>query len=140
MNENTFQPEKKIVFVVDDVLSNLLIAKDALKDSYRVITFDSAAKLFAFLLKIKPDLILLDIEMPKVNGFQVLKELKEDKANKDIPVIFVTSEGTAANVSKAAVSGADDFIVKPYEPDALLEKVESLFAKASPAGDKTTPS
>ena len=129
MKKNIFQLEKKVIFVLDDVESSLLTAKNALKDNYRVITFSSAGKLFAFLVKIKPSLILLDIQMPDINGFQVLKQLKENKQNKDIPVIFVTSGGTVANVAKAAAFGVCDFIVKPYKPEALLEKVESLLAK-----------
>ena len=124
MKKNVFQLEKKIIFVVDDVETTLIMAKNALKKDFRVITLGSAGKLFAFLEKIKPNLILLDIEMPEMNGFQALKKIKENKRNKDIPVVFLASGGTIANVAKAASFGACDFVVKPFEPNGLLEKVK----------------
>jgi len=124
MKKNVFQLEKKIIFVVDDVETTLIMAKNALKKDFRVITLGSAGKLFAFLEKIKPNLILLDIEMPEMNGFQALKKIKGNRRNKDIPVIFLTSGGTIANVAKAASFGACDFVVKPFEPNGLLEKIK----------------
>ena len=122
---------EKTVFVVDDVDSNLMIVKNALKDAFRVITIGSAEKLFSLLLAKKPDLILLDIEMPGIDGFQVLNWLKKDRRYDNIPVIFVTSGGSAANVARAAVYGACDFIVKPFDPVLLRKKVEHHIFRTS---------
>ena len=132
MKQKGFLLTEKMVFVVDDSEITLLMAKNILKDRYRVMTLDSAEKLFSILLKIRPDLILLDIEMPGDDGFKVLKHLKESKKNKNIPVIFLTSGGTTPNVAKAAVLGACDFIVKPFDPIVLCEKVEKFIRKPVP--------
>ena len=126
------QLAEKIVFVVDDSETDLAMAKNALKDRYRVITLDSAEKLFPFMLRLRPDLILLDVEMPGDDGFKALERLKESKKNENIPVIFVTSGGTTPNVTKAAVLGACDFIVKPFDPIVLCEKVEKYIRRTVP--------
>jgi len=71
---------QKTIFVVDDKDTNLSMAKEALKEQYRVMTLPSAAKMFALIEKITPDLILLDIEMPEMDGFEALHPLKENDA------------------------------------------------------------
>ena len=81
---------QKTVFIVDDNDTNLAMAKSALKEQYRVMTLPSAEKMFALLEKIKPDLILLDIEMPEMDGFEALQLLKDNEAYADIPVVFLT--------------------------------------------------
>jgi len=85
----------KTIFVVDDSDTNLTMAESALEDQYRVMTMPSAASMFKFLDKVVPDLILLDIEMPDMNGFEALKKLKSENAWSEIPVIFLTGRNNA---------------------------------------------
>ena len=114
---------KKTVFVVDDSLSSLTLAADAVKSHYAVITIPSGQKAIDMLEKIMPDLILLDIEMPEMDGFEVLQYLKDDKRYKEIPVIFLTSCSDYAAEVKALKMGVSDFITKPFNPAVLLNRV-----------------
>ena len=82
---------QKTVFVVDDSITNLGVAEAALEKHYRVITMTSAAKMFELLEKVKPDLILLDVAMPEMNGFDAMKLLKAHESHAPIPVMFLTA-------------------------------------------------
>lgn len=105
---------KKTVFVVDDNDTNLIMAKEALGDSYKVMTLPSAERLFVFIEKLMPDLILLDIEMPEMNGFEALERLKASEEYKHIPVVFLTGTLDIESEVKGRELGAEDFIVKPF--------------------------
>ena len=114
---------KKTIFVVDDSNTNLALSEKALQDQYRVITLPSAAKMFKFLEKTTPDLILLDIEMPEMDGFEALSRLKENKA--DIPVIFLTSLLDAEVEVKGFQLGVIDFITKPFSAPVLVNRIKT---------------
>ena len=113
----------KTIFVVDDKNTNLALAEKALQDHYRVITLPSAAKMFKFLEKTTPDLILLDIEMPEMDGFEALSRLKE--TNADIPVIFLTSLLDAEVEVKGFQLGVIDFITKPFSAPVLVNRIKT---------------
>ncbi len=83
--------DRKKIIVVDDSLVNLLIVKNTFIDRHDIFTVPSGEKLFRLLEKITPDMILLDIEMPEMNGYEVIKILKNSQATADIPVIFLTA-------------------------------------------------
>jgi len=117
----------KCIFVVDDSSINLLTAKEALSEHYIVMTLSSAMIMFEFLNNIKPDLILLDIEMPDMNGFEALKQLKTDNRYAGIPVMFVTGNNDSATESLGYEMGAIDFITKPFSKSALLDRVKDFF-------------
>jgi len=116
---------QKTVFVVDDNDTNLSMAKEALKDQYRVMTLPSALKMFSLLAKITPDLILLDIEMPEMDGFEALRQLKADSAYELIPVVFLTSMTDAAAEVRGFQLGVVDFITKPFSAPVLLNRVKT---------------
>lgn len=113
----------KIIFVVDDSAVNLTKAKQALEGRYRVLTLLSAEKMFTLIEKITPDLILLDIEMPEMDGFTALQKLKENKNTKRIPVIFLTAFSDEARETRGLELGAVDFIAKPFSPPVLLNRI-----------------
>ncbi len=117
------------VFVVDDADTNLLKARQALEASYRVLTMPSAAKMFALLEKIIPDIILLDIEMPEMNGFAALEKLAQNERTAKIPVIFLTAQADAALETKGLELGAVDFIAKPFSETVLLNKIVKHLKK-----------
>jgi putative two-component system response regulator len=114
----------KTIFIVDDNLTNLGAAKEALDGIYRTFGMQSAEKMFAMLKKISPDLILLDIEMPETDGFEAIKMLKAEPIYADIPVIFLTS----VNDPQVEVCGFDlgavDFILKPFAVPTLLRRIQ----------------
>ena len=115
----------KVIFVVDDKDINLSMAKEALKDQYRVMTLPSAAKMFALIEKVTPDLILLDIEMPEMDGFEALDVLKTSDTYSSIPVIFLTSMTDATVEAKGFQMGVIDFISKPFSAPVLLNRIKS---------------
>jgi two-component system, OmpR family, phosphate regulon response regulator PhoB len=84
----------------------------------------------------RPDLILLDVMMPGLDGFQVLQQLKADGATQDIPVIMLTARGHEKDVGIGLAGGADDYIVKPFSFNELLARINALLAR--PTGDKMT--
>ena len=116
--------ENKLVVIVDDNPANLRIAKNVLSEKYTVATTPSVAKLFALLENNIPSIILLDINMPEMNGFEAIKILKSKPETKDIPVIFLTGMSHAQDEEKGRALGAADYITKPFEPSALITCIE----------------
>ncbi|GHU64867.1 two-component system response regulator [Clostridia bacterium] len=117
--------EKKKIILVDDNLTNLTLGKRVLQDQYEVFTAPSGEKLFKLLRVVTPDLILLDIEMPEMNGYTVLKKLREDNENFDIPVIFLTSQTDTGSELEGLSLGAADYIAKPFLPPLLMKRIEN---------------
>ena len=115
----------KTIFIVDDSHTNLTAADDALEDLYLVVTLSSAAKMFSALKKTIPDLILLDIEMPEMDGFQALAQLKADPAYANIPVIFLTSVINEETEARGIELGAVDFITKPFSVPVLRIRIKN---------------
>jgi putative two-component system response regulator len=115
----------KTIFIVDDSDTNLSMAEAALEDIYRLMTMPSAAKMFTLLEKITPDLILLDIEMPEMNGFDALAKLKAGNNWTNIPVIFLTGRNDAGAEARGLDLGAVDFITKPFSAPVLLNRIKT---------------
>jgi len=116
--------KKKIIFLVDDNITNLNIGKDILCDDYNVVTIPSAKKMFEMLGRITPDMILLDIEMPGMSGYDAIKLLKAREETADIPVIFLTVRGDNASELAGLSLGAVDYISKPFAPQLLAKRIE----------------
>jgi len=115
----------KTIFVVDDNDTNLTMAKEVLKDQYRVMTLPSAAKMFALLEKVTPDMILLDIEMPEMDGFGALQKLKTHELHEHIPVIFLTGMTDSEVEVRGFQLGVVDFITKPFSAPVLLNRIKT---------------
>ena len=119
------------IFLVDDNIMYLNAGKAALQKKYTVITIPSGEKLLRILQQHKPDLILLDIEMPHMNGYEVIKKIKENPDTKEIPVIFLTGKNEIENELMGLTLGAVDYITKPFSQSLLLKRVEMhLLLKA----------
>jgi response regulator RpfG family c-di-GMP phosphodiesterase len=101
-----------------------MIGKNTLEEKYDVFTAPSARKMFDFLRKSKPALILLDIEMPEMDGYEAIKILKENPETRDIPVIFLTAKTELEEELKGFDLGATDYIIKPIVPPLLLKRIE----------------
>jgi len=120
---------RKQIFVVDDDIVNLKAAKNALSGHYDVYALDSGEALLDMLQNIRPALILLDIMMPEMDGHETLKRVKANNRTADIPVVFLTSKSDAVAVTNGISGGASDYIVKPFEPEQLLMRLEAHFNK-----------
>ncbi len=115
---------KKII-VVDDNVENLTALKDTLKDRYEVYPSPSAAKLFDLLNHFTPDLILLDVEMPEMNGYETAKMLKKDEKYKAIPLMFLTIRDDIKSEMEGFKIGAIDYIHKPFVSPLLLQRIKT---------------
>ena len=114
---------QKQIFIIDDNDANLTVAAAALENDYKIFTMPSAARMFSLLEKKTADFILLDIEMPEMNGFEAVAKLKENIKWKDIPVIFITGWIDDKLSDEALKAGALSVIMKPFDPAMLLESV-----------------
>ena len=115
----------KIIFIVDDNATNLTTAEEALNNLYRVIALSSAEQMFKALGKFKPDLILLDVEMPEMDGFAAMEKLKANSNYADIPVIYLTGMSDSVNEARGIELGAVDFISKPFSKPVLLNRIKN---------------
>jgi putative two-component system response regulator len=116
--------ERKKIIVVDDNIANLKVAKSALAGIFTVFTGTSAAKMFDMLANTRADLILLDVDMPEMDGYKAIKILKDRPETKDIPVIFLTAKNDAKSELEGLGLGAIDYIYKPFLPTLLCKRVE----------------
>lgn len=115
----------KTIMIVDDMTPILEHAKQILKDSYKLIPCTGGKQAFDIMAKRKPDLILLDVNMPDMDGFEVLTKIKADDELGSVPVILITTELTADIESKGFELGADDFIIKPFSQITMLKRIDA---------------
>lgn len=121
------KPEKKpLVLIVDDSPLNIQVLGEALRAEYRLkVASHGALALQLAAEEDAPDLILLDIVMPDMDGYEVCKQLKDNDATKNIPVIFVTAKNTGEEMTKGFALGAVDYIVKPFYTPVVLARVRT---------------
>jgi len=120
--------KKPVVLAVDDTPENLDVVKGLLSAQYVVKAAINGMMALKIAEKQLPDLILLDIRMPNMDGYEVCRKLKANEATADIPVIFLTGESDAASEADALEVGAAGYITKPIDPDALLAKINGCLS------------
>lgn len=98
-------------------------------NGYNVIPVEDGQAALTKALEIKPDLILLDVMMPLMTGFEVLSALKQDERSKDIPILLVTAQSSEDEVLKGLEMGADDYITKPFSPNELAARVKTVLLR-----------
>ncbi|QSB03038.1 response regulator [Methylomonas sp. EFPC1] len=124
MNDICISNEKPKILIVDDVHENLHTLLNILRQDYAVMAATSGEKALEIARRASAlDLILLDIKMPEMNGYQVLEYLRDDPATAEIPVIFVTAAAEVGDDAKGMALGADDYLLKPVVPELLLARV-----------------
>ncbi|MCL2254056.1 MAG: response regulator [Lachnospiraceae bacterium] len=120
---------KPLILAIDDSPVILRTVSSVLSDDYKVFTLPKPLELKRVLKKLSPELFLIDYQMPDINGFDLVPIIREYEEHKDTPIIFLTSEGTTDHVTAAIALGADDFIVKPFNPDVLRERIAKYIVK-----------
>jgi len=125
----------KKILMVDDVSTNIKCATEVLKDGYELVTARSGQKALDILKDTKPDLIILDINMPDMDGFELLTIIKGKEGFTDVPIIFLTAENDKVSEEKGLSLGATDYITKPFGPKILLGRIEKALEIAR-AGQK----
>ena len=114
----------KRILVVEDQEDNRRILRDLLTNAgYDIIEAENGEEALAVAARERPDLILMDIQLPLLDGYEVTRRIKGDPALRAIPIIAITSYALSGDESKARAAGCDAYVAKPYSPRALLAKI-----------------
>jgi putative two-component system response regulator len=122
---------RRIIMLVDDDETILTIGREILEDRYTVYPIPSGEQFFEIIQKVFPDLVLLDIEMPDMDGYEVIKRLKKLDDTSEVPVIFLTSLSDPGCELEGLNLGAVDYVTKPFSPPILVQRIENHLLMAS---------
>jgi putative two-component system response regulator len=122
------QEKRPVILAVDDTPENLDVVKGLLTPKFVVKAAVNGMMALKIVEKQSPDLILLDIRMPGMDGFEVCRRLKENEASADIPVVFLTGESDATSEADAMSAGAAGFVTKPIDPATLFASIEKCLS------------
>lgn len=123
--------DKKMIVAVDDSGIILKRLTKVLGEDYDLHAFSVGKRALQFLKDRTPDLIILDIDMPEINGYEMLKMLKVREHLQSVPVIFLTSNSDKNSVMRAVAGGADDYVVKPIDEEILMDKIHAALGDSS---------
>jgi DNA-binding response OmpR family regulator len=121
--------DKKTIVVADDEPFILSAIKDTLSDDYNVLTATDGKAALSMIKKNRTDMVVLDIMMPEMDGIEVCRHMKNDEDLASIPIILLTAKGQIIDIEKGFKAGIDAYIVKPFSPARLIDKIEELFAR-----------
>jgi DNA-binding response OmpR family regulator len=121
-------PQKKVLIVDDDAFLSGIYATKLELENFAVVSASDGEEGVKAALKEKPDIILMDVLMPKLDGFEALKRIKADPETKDIPVIMLTNLGQKEDVEKGLQEGAADYLIKAhFVPAEAVEKIKAVL-------------
>ena len=121
------------ILIVDDELDTLLPLKRALEmDDFNVIDAQDGVEALEKVRSEIPDLVLLDLMLPKINGFEVCQRLKHDEATSVIPIIMLTAKGETSDKIEGIEIGADDYVTKPFNLDELKARIKAVLRRTTP--------
>lgn len=124
--------EQKRLMLVDDDPNLIVLVKDYLEfRGYDVLTAENGRQALELLQKTIPDLIICDVMMPEMDGYTLVEHIREDPRTEWIPVLFLSAKGQSQDKVKGLTTGADVYMVKPFEPEELVAQVESSLKQAS---------
>ncbi|MBI1922480.1 MAG: response regulator [Geobacter sp.] len=121
----------KRITLVDDSRITQMIIKGVLSENYEMDLQENGLDGIAAIKKFMPDLVLLDIHLPDIDGYEVCRVLKNDEKTRDIPIIFITSMDSVQERVKGFEAGSEDYVVKPFYPQELLARVKAHLATRS---------
>lgn len=121
--------EKKKIVAVDDSAIVLKMLEKVLGTRYDLHSFAGGGRALQFLRTRTPDLIILDIDMPEIDGYEMLRQIREFEHLAEVPVIFLTSNNDKSYVVKAVAGGAKDYVIKPIDEELLLGKVRAQLGE-----------
>ena len=120
----------KCILVVEDQADNMQILRDLLVSAdYEMMEAVNGEEALAAVAKRRPDLILMDIQLPVMDGYEATRRIKADSALRSIPIIAVTSYALSGDEEKARAAGCDAYVTKPYSPRQLLAKIREYLPK-----------
>lgn len=116
------------VLVADDEPAIIRMVQKVLQQRYRIIEAENGLQAVKLAREMHPDIILMDMMMPEMDGLTACAELKKDEATRSIPVVMLTGVGYDLNAKLAGSLGADGYVVKPFKPRELLDTIEAMIA------------
>ena len=119
----------KILIAEDERDIRDLVAFTLRFAGHEVITAANGEEAVDLAPKVNPDLILMDVRMPRMTGYEACKAIKADPALKDIPVVFLSAKGQESEIQQGMDVGAEDYFLKPFAPDQLSDRVKTILAK-----------
>ena len=132
MNELAGVEDKWLIFVIDDSPTEIALIKDYFKESdYRLFTFTNGFEAIKELQTNVPDIILTDVVMPEIDGFQICSLLKKLEKTRHVPIVIFTSLSDPAHILKGLYSGATNFIIKPFTREYLIAQIDTILNLAS---------
>ncbi len=126
----TTDPASKTILAVDDDANILELVEYALhNEGYRVLTALNGKEALSIINEQAPDLVVMDVMMPELSGFQVLRHIKEDEATQMIPVIMLTAKDEESDILSGWLRGADLYMTKPFNPWELIANINRVFTE-----------
>lgn len=122
---------KKKILIIEDNEMNIMILTEILKEKFNLIVCENGYSGIDSAVRKQPDLILLDIMLPDVNGFQIAKELKTFNSTKEIPILLISAVTNENVIESSSKLGVEGYIVKPFKKENLENKISEIFAKNS---------
>lgn len=126
MNDESRNTKPKVL-AVDDEIFNLEILEETLEDRFNLFLVSSGEACLEFVSRCRPDIILMDANMPGINGFQTCEKLKQINESRDIPVVFVTALGLHDEIEEGYRVGGVKYIVKPFDTKTLLSTIYAVL-------------
>lgn len=124
----------KKILVVEDVAFNRDLLVQLLEDRYCVITAEDGERGIEAARRDRPDLILMDLSLPAMDGWEAARRLKEDEQMRDVPIIAVTAHAMRGDRERALAAGCEDYITKPIDEDVLFAKIDRYLGQTATAG------
>ncbi len=118
---------KKKILIAEDEENIIELLKIILSDTYDIDVVKDGKKALSYIKKNKPDLLILDVMMPNLNGFEVCDKLKQDKKTKDLKIAMLSAKGQKKDILGGLQRGADYYITKPFDPQELKEKIDEIL-------------
>ena len=119
----------KILIAEDEPDIRDLVAFTLRFAGYEVVAGTNGEEAVQLAKKEFPDLILLDVRMPRMTGYEACKQIKADASLKDVPIVFLSAKGQEAEIQSGMEAGAEEYLLKPFAPDQLTERVRSILSK-----------
>jgi DNA-binding response OmpR family regulator len=120
---------QKILIAEDECELRELISFTLEKSGYQVVEAADGAEAFHLARRDPPDLVLLDVRMPRMTGYDTCAAMRADKKLKDIPVIFLSAKGQDSEIQMGLQAGAQEYLVKPFSPELLVKRIKVLLAR-----------
>lgn len=129
--------EKQTILIVEDEEDlRDIVVYNLEREGYKTVAVESGEEGLSQTIALKPDLVILDLMLPGMNGMDVCRQLKQSDDTKNIPIIMASAKGEEADIVSGLELGADDYVTKPFSPRILLARVRSVLRRSKQAGNK----